>query len=498
MQLCSEVYNIQSENLKIREKVRKTADENILQSDTYINEVVKRLADPAVEDKVTTLERLVIAGALINTTTNYKLLNIFERLSYDSNAKEEILNFFKVLFENVEIDIERLKNTDFAQLPVNAKNAGLLMHDLTLKYIKNLEDMSQKKQSLNTLGREVMLKIESAPVDLGKESIFNITKNARHTILISTLTIIISSFVVFYVIRRVTRNISEVTDRLEESASSILIGVQQLTSGNQTLASSTSEQAASVEEISSTLEELASIGKKNADGSSQANQLIQKELKEIKKVEDSIKNLDSYMKEVEKSSLETSKVIKTINEIAFQTNLLALNAAVEAARAGEAGAGFAVVADEVRHLAMKASEAARITASLIGQTTDKVKQGTTITNTASENFQKMMVGVLDVSKILEEISTTSSSASTGITQVTKAITEIDKGIQQNAGVAQETSSTAENLRVESQTLYQSMLNLAQLIGQNFESLRIQSTNENLPAEHTPPALIHLPKQNTDK
>ncbi len=133
IQLCYEIDSLRKENMKIREDVIKSAYDNILQSDTYIEGVVKRLTDTAEAEKVTTLEKLVILGALTNTTTNYKMLNIFERLSYDPNAKDEIYNFFKVLFENVERDIERLKDTDFAQLPVNAKNAGLLMYDLTVK-----------------------------------------------------------------------------------------------------------------------------------------------------------------------------------------------------------------------------------------------------------------------------------------------------------------------------------------------------------------------------
>jgi len=497
LQLCTEIEKIRSENLQLKADVRKTAEENILQSDTYINEVVKRLADPSEEGKVTTLEKLVIVGALINTTTNYKLLNIFERLSYDTTAKEEIINFFKALFENVDRDIERLKNTDFAQLPVNAKKAGLLMNDLTVKYIKNLETLDEKISSLNLLGRDILTKIESAPVQLGKESVLKLTGNTRNNIIISTSIILISALIILYVIRKVTKNISEITDSIRESASSVLSGVQELTGGNQILAESTSEQAASIEEITSTLEELSSIGKKNADGSSKANQIIQKELVEIKKVEESIQSLSTYMKEVENASFETSKVIKTIDEIAFQTNLLALNAAVEAARAGEAGAGFAVVADEVRHLAMKAAEAARLTASLIGQTVDKVKQGSAITNNASENFKKMVEGVIEASNIMEEITNTSASASNGIAQVTKAITEIDKGTQQNAGVAEESSSTAENLKSEVQFLYQTMAKLAQLIGQEIE--QAQSVNikrqTSLPPTHN---LISLPKNDTDK
>ena len=73
------------------------------------------------------------------------------------------------------------------------------------------------------------------------------------------------------------------------------------------------------------------------------------------------------MEDISKASDETSKIIKTIDEIASQANLLALNAAVEAARAGEAGAGFAVVVDEARNPTMRAADAAKNTAELLGK-----------------------------------------------------------------------------------------------------------------------------------
>ena len=108
--------------------------------------------------------------------------------------------------------------------------------------------------------------------------------------------------------------------------------------------------------------------KQNADNAKQAKAMMSEAKVVVEQANSQMAQLTEAIGQITRSSEETGKIIKTIDEIAFQTNLLALNAAVEAARAGEAGAGFAVVADEVRNLALRAAEAARNTGGLIEKT----------------------------------------------------------------------------------------------------------------------------------
>ncbi|MCU0583737.1 MAG: methyl-accepting chemotaxis protein, partial [Syntrophales bacterium] len=136
--------------------------------------------------------------------------------------------------------------------------------------------------------------------------------------------------------------------------------------------------------------------------------------------------LTQSMEDISKASDETSKIIKTIDEIAFQTNLLALNAAVEAARAGEAGAGFAVVANEVRNLAMRAAEAAKNTSVLIEGTVKKVREGSELVERTGGAFAEVSRSAAKVADLVAEIAAASSEQAQGIDQINKAVAEMDK------------------------------------------------------------------------
>jgi methyl-accepting chemotaxis protein len=177
----------------------------------------------------------------------------------------------------------------------------------------------------------------------------------------------------------------------------------------------------------------------------------------------SMADLTTSMEEITQAGEETSKIIKTIDEIAFQTNLLALNAAVEAARAGEAGAGFAVVADEVRNLAMRAAQAAKDTAALIADTTKKVKTGADFLVTTNDSYQKITQSASEVRELVAEIAVASGEQSDGIEQVNKAVAETDEVTQQNAANAEESASASEEMKTQAKEMANLITELVKLV-----------------------------------
>lgn len=234
---------------------------------------------------------------------------------------------------------------------------------------------------------------------------------------------------------------------LEGGAEQVSDSAGYLSESSQSLASSASEQAASIEETTSSLEEMSSQIKHTAENAGMAETAVQR--------------MSEAMNEIRDSSTKTTKIIKTIDDIAFQTNLLALNAAVEAARAGEAGKGFAVVAEEVRNLAQRSAEAARTTGKLIRTSQESAENG-------SDEIDQVLALVL-------EIAAASKEQAEGISQLNTVMNDMEGNIQGLASSSEETASTAEELSSQANELDHAVDRLSAMIDRK-KMKRIERNN----------------------
>ena len=251
---------------------------------------------------------------------------------------------------------------------------------------------------------------------------------------------------------RLVKPIRRIVSGLKDGAGQVASASEQVSSSSQRLAGSASTQAASLEEASSSLEEMSSTTTQNADNAGQAKAMMSEAKAIVEKADAQMVELTEAIGEITRSSEETEKIIKTIDEIAFQTNLLALNAAVEAARAGESGAGFAVVADEVRNLALRSAEAARNTTELIERTIKAVKNGNKITAATQSAFRANADISAKIGHLVAEIATASQEQAHGISQVSTVVTEMDKVTQDTAANAEESASAAEEMHAQAQQM----------------------------------------------
>ncbi len=217
---------------------------------------------------------------------------------------------------------------------------------------------------------------------------------------------------------------------------------EQLSSTSREIANGAQVQASNLEETASSLEEITSTIKQNSDNAQQARQLASGAREVAERGGSVVSDAVSAMGEINASSKRIADIITTIDEIAFQTNLLALNAAVEAARAGEQGRGFAVVAAEVRNLAQRSASAAKEIKNLIQDSVNKVQNGTELVNKSGATLNEIVTSVKRVSDIVAEIAAASKEQLSGVEQVNKAMSQMDRVTQGNAAQTEEMSGTS--------------------------------------------------------
>ncbi len=300
---------------------------------------------------------------------------------------------------------------------------------------------------------------------------------------------------IFSLLEKLTEGLTEVAGKTLEAANTISASSMQLAEGS-------TEQATSLEETSASLEQMSSMTRKNADNAIEADKVMREGNEVVRRANVSMKDLTASMTEISKASEDTSRIVKTIDEIAFQTNLLALNAAVEAARAGEAGAGFAVVADEVRNLAMRSAEAARSTADLIRETVEKINAGAALANRTGEAFGEVTQSAEKVGSLLAEIAAASDEQAEGIRQLTGAMNEIDRITKQNSDNAEESAYASEEMSRQARQMKDFVDELVSLVGMRGKKERKKNTSPREPQEEkllkedlhlSKSADVHVPK-----
>lgn len=231
-------------------------------------------------------------------------------------------------------------------------------------------------------------------------------------------------------------------------------GADQVSSTAETLSQGAMEQTDSVEELSGTIDNMSTEAKGIAQLTVQVQGVVNDAGQKLQESGAYIDSLNQAMNEITESSGEISRIIDTIENIAFQTNILALNASVEAARAGTNGRGFAVVAEEVRNLAIKSDQAAKATKDLIERSTRAVGDGSQVVERVTDSVTTVVELAGQVVEQMELVAKAVEDQTDAIEQVATGIGQISGVVQTNSATAQESAATSQELSGQADMLKQ--------------------------------------------
>ncbi|WP_238380507.1 methyl-accepting chemotaxis protein, partial [Enterobacter sichuanensis] len=247
-------------------------------------------------------------------------------------------------------------------------------------------------------------------------------------------------------INSLSGNIATLVREIRASSQTAMTLSDQLSSRSAQLSVKTEQQSASLVQTAASMEQMAASTKNNADNTRLASEQANMATRQARKGGELMGQVATNMESITECAQQMTEIISLIDGIAFQTNILALNAAVEAARAGDHGKGFSVVAEEVRNLAHRSAEAAKNIKALIEVTSSNVSQGATVVSEAEKNMQEIVAGSGNVSRLMDEISASTSEQEKGISQITLALSELERVTQSNVAMAEELNGSSDVLR----------------------------------------------------
>ena len=484
----SQIDGLMKSNADLEKQMFALLDVSITQSNQYILGVAQRLADRVKRASVTDLERLVIIGANNNTTASFEIKTLFYRMKEDVSQSDKLETFLEEALKNAGIDKERLKNTPFAQLPVEAEKALLTIKENTRTFKENFQRIVLLNADIRKVTDNLLKDIDGLNADASHTVFAGFIAQLLTLFFFIAAISVLSLLTILTVTRLIVSPIAQTRDMLAEISSGegdlrgrlgvdgqdeiadmarnynrfaeqietiiehvksstvdVLNATREIAVSSSDLASRTNQQAAVTTETSATIEEFSAVVRSNTENAANLNGDLTSLNTEMQNNMVLVNEVTKTMDEIHQSSKEIDNIIDVIKDISFQTNLLALNAAVEAARAGEAGRGFAVVAAEVRNLAQKTAESSKTIQEIVSNNVRATGKGTELVNKTSQLLMDVIEALKDAVEKIAQISNSSSEQANGVEQISHSVNQIEDVTNQNAALVEELSATSSSM-----------------------------------------------------
>jgi len=325
------------------------------------------------------------------------------------------------------------------------------------------KEFKEKAESRNKDLAKVMTSMRKEIFAYTNYRVNQLTFKRNLTITIIVVLISLSLGFTFFFGSRITETIIQITEGVATGTNHVFLAASQISEASESLAHTSRVHAAGFEKTNALVEEIQEMTQTTADNARRASKMIEGTSAIISDSSQTMNKMNDSMRQIADNSVETQKIMVTINDIAFQTNILSLNAAVEAARAGEAGAGFAVVADEVRSLARKSATASENTSRLMNESSASIDNGMKCMGRASEAFKRFEVSAKEIFEHVSEIDAATEKQSHAIKKVGQAAGSMDKATQSNAVNAEDCAASAATLHHEAEQLDGFVQNLKNIV-----------------------------------